>query len=63
MGEDPYVNIRELLGHLVGKRIVEITQQDEEEYEETGQSYVHIILDDGNWVKFIIGDGFSYSED
>lgn len=59
-----YANIRQILGHLIGKRIVDITQHDQEEWEQDGTSYVHLMLEDGDYLKFYIGEaGFDHSGD
>jgi hypothetical protein len=58
---EDYSTIRDndLLGPFIGKRIVAITQHDEDEYAETQQAYVMLMFEDGTWVKFFIGeDGF-----
>ncbi len=63
MSEPDYINIRQILGHLVGQRIVDVTQHDESEFTEDGKSYVMFMFDSGDTVKFFVGeDGFSYSE-
>lgn len=60
-----YANIRDLLGHYVGLRIVEITQHDEEEFKEDGVSYVMLHFDNGNTLRFDISDdgGFHYQDE
>jgi hypothetical protein len=62
--EETYANIRDILGHLVGKRIVDITQHDKEDFEADGRSFVCLMFDDGNTATFYVGEeGFSHSED
>lgn len=66
MSDDPeeYSNIRQLLGHLIGRTVIDITQHDYEEFQETKQSYVMLMFDNGDYVKFSIGaEGFKYSID
>ena len=59
-----YVNIRQIIGNFIGKRLVDITQHDKEEWEKNKESYVMLMFDDGNYMKFIIGeDGFSATVD
>lgn len=53
---DSYANIREYLGSLIGKRLMDVTQHDQEEWEEQGESYVCLMFEDGSSVKFPIGD-------
>jgi hypothetical protein len=61
--EEVYANIRQILGHLVGQRVVDVTQHDRDEWDETGQSYVMIQFASGSWVKFYVGDaGFCDGE-
>ena len=61
---ETYSNIREILGHLIGRKLVEITQHDEDEFLEDGRSYVQLMFEDGDHIKFFVGDdGFSYSVD
>jgi hypothetical protein len=59
-----YATIRdkEFLGDLIGKRVVDITQHDEDEWSETGESYIMLMFEDGLFVKFPIGDdGFTHN--
>lgn len=59
--DEGYSSVRspELLGPFVGRRVVDITQQDADEFKETG-SYVCFHFDNGGTVTFPIGDdGFA----
>jgi len=47
-----YVTIREHMGRFIGRRVVEITQHDEDEYLDTGRAYVMLMFDDGATLKF-----------
>jgi hypothetical protein len=49
---DNYVTVREKLGWVTGRKVIDITQQDEEEYLETGEAYVVLMFDDGSTLKF-----------
>jgi hypothetical protein len=51
-----YANIREVLGWLKGKTIVDITQHDADDFNLRGECFVQLMLDDGGWVRFPIGD-------
>lgn len=63
MATESYSNIREILGWAVGKRIEEITQHDEDEFKEEG-SYVMLMLEGGDYLKFPVGEaGFHYCTD
>ncbi len=60
--DEQYANIREILGYMIGKKIIDITQHDQEEFEEEG-SFVMIMLEDGSFLKFPVGDeGFYHSD-
>jgi len=60
--EDVYSNIRDILPGVIGKRIIDITQHDQEEFATDGLCYVMLMLDDGSYLKFFIGDdGFSHN--
>lgn len=57
-----YSNIRDIIGSLIGHRLVDITQQDPDEFEETGESYVMLHFDDGTYLKFPVADsGFRHN--
>lgn len=54
-----YANIRDILRAFIGKRIVDITQHDADEFAEDGRAYVSLLFDDGGLLEFPIGeDGF-----
>jgi hypothetical protein len=50
-------NIRELLGHLVGKRLMEITQEDEDH---EGDRFIDLLFEDGNSLRFYMTDSEHY---
>ena len=56
--EGEYANIRHenLLAPFIGQRVVEITQHDREEWEETKQSYFALHFENGYTLKVPIGD-------
>lgn len=62
-----YANIRDVIGHFIGKTVVDITQHDKEDWDMNGESFVYLLFNDGSGLKFPIGeDGFmheSHSED
>ena len=61
---DSYSTIRDpgLLGPFIGRRVVDITQQDADEFAEHG-SYVCLHFDNGGTVTFPIGErGFEFEE-
>ena len=63
MFDDPlYTNIRDILGPLIGRRLVDITQHSKEEFRDDQTSYVMLMFDDGSYLRFTIGDaGFDHN--
>jgi hypothetical protein len=47
----PYSQVRHLLGNFIGKRIVDITQQDEEEFKQTGKAYIAFHFENGGTIE------------
>jgi hypothetical protein len=56
MDEGVYSNIREILGGLVGARIIDISQHDQEHFEETGESFVEFLFDNGHTLRVTLTD-------
>lgn len=56
MPEEPYANIREIIGELIGAKIVDITQHDQEYFERTGRSFVDLMFDTGNVLRIYVWD-------
>lgn len=57
-----YANIREILGGLIGRRVVDITQHDLEDWKENQDCFVMLHFDDGYYVKFHVGEaGFDHN--
>lgn len=54
--EGEYSNIRSLLGEFIGRRVVDITQHDEDEFKENGACYVALHFDNGGTITFDITD-------
>lgn len=62
MGSGQFGNIREVLGVLIGRTVVDITQHDPEEFDEDGNVYIQFHFDNGDYVKIYVGsEGFSHS--
>ena len=60
--EQHYTNIRDILGTLIGCRLVDITQHSKEEFRDDQTSYVMLMFDDGSYLRFTIGDaGFDHN--
>lgn len=51
-------NIRELLGRLIGQKLMDITQKDPDE---EGDQYTEFLFEKGNTVKFYLADGDAYA--
>lgn len=54
--EEGYATVRELLGCILGRTVVEVTQHDEDEFMETGQAYISMHFDNGTVVTFPVGE-------
>lgn len=52
MPDDTYANIREILSDFIGTKLVEVTQHDEDEFKETGLSYIALHFDNGKTMTF-----------
>jgi hypothetical protein len=60
---DQYVNVREIFGGVIGQRVIEITQHDEEEFRTEGACYICLHFENGTTAKFPIGEaGFDLQE-
>jgi hypothetical protein len=60
-----YSNVRDsgLLGPVLGVRVVEITQHDEDEFKANGESRIYFHFENGITVSFPIGDdGFDIND-
>lgn len=61
-----YATIRTILRPFIGKRVLDISQHDEADYDpETGKgAFVMLLFEDGHYLKFWIDDdGFEHSMD
>lgn len=56
MAEEPYANIREVLGDLIGRPLLDITQHDEEYFQQTGRVFVDLMFNEGNVLRFYVED-------
>lgn len=53
-------NVRRFLGHFINLRVIDITQQDDEEFEENGESRVYFHFENGECASFPVNeDGFT----
>lgn len=59
----PDFNIRDFLGSFTGKTVADITQHDQQDWEDDHRSFIMVMFGDGTWVKFFIGEGFEYDDD
>lgn len=55
---DRPLNVRDsdVLGQIIGRRVVDVTQHDEDEFQETKRAFVAIHFDNGMTVEIPIGD-------
>lgn len=51
MSDEPYATIRECIGELVGAKLVEITQHDQEWFREHGTGFVDLMFDSGDVLR------------
>lgn len=56
-----FSNIREILGHLIGQELVDITQHDQEEWEKERVSYVELLFARGDNLRFYVLDAELYA--
>jgi len=57
--EEIHANIRSILGPLIGRKLLDITQHDNAEEE---GSFIQLHFDDGSYLKFPIGEaGFQHN--
>lgn len=58
MADEPKTNIRDanLLGPFLGCRLVDATQQDDEDFAENHESRVFLHFDNGGTISFVISD-------
>lgn len=62
--EEDYSTVRDLVGEFIGKRVVDITQHDPDEWAEEQKAYVMLMFEDGTWLQFFIGEnGFRSNRD
>lgn len=58
-----YANIREVLGDFIGLKVVDISQHDKSDWEETHESCIWLHFEDGRSLRFVIGDaGYDVEE-
>jgi hypothetical protein len=51
MSAEAYGNIREVLGDLIGARVIDISQHDPEELKDGGNGYVVLMFDNGHTLQ------------
>lgn len=54
-------NIRELLGHLIGQKLVDITQDDAEDRALGRDPFVVLMFENGDTLQFNVADGEDYA--
>lgn len=53
---EEYATVRDHLGSLIGKTLIDVTQHDQEDWEQRGEAFVVLMFSDGSSVKFPTGD-------
>lgn len=61
MSDEAYVQIRAALGELIGSTIIDITQHDQEEFEDEGLAVIYLHLSNGKTL-FFSWDGIASDE-
>lgn len=56
MAEEPYANIREVLGILLQQRVIEITQHDPEDWAASRDSFICLHFENGVTLRIPVGD-------
>lgn len=56
-----FSTVRHYLGHLIGRRIIDLTQHDEDDWIETGKGFVMLLLEGGQWLKLVQPEAIQYS--
>ena len=61
--DELYATARVILGRFIGKKLLDVSQHDADEYKEEGAAYVYLLFEDGLSLKFPIDDeGFDWSQ-
>jgi hypothetical protein len=50
--EENYSTIRQFLGDIIGQRVVDVTQHDIQDWEETGSGVVYLHFENGMTLRF-----------
>lgn len=53
---NPYVTVRKLFGSFIGDRILDITQQDEDDFKRDGEAFIQFFFESGRAIKVVIGE-------
>lgn len=55
--EEEYANIREIIPEeIIGAKVLDITQHDEEYFKMTGRSFIDLMFDTGDVIRFYVQD-------
>ncbi len=63
VADEAYSNIRQILGNAIGRRIVDITQHDKEDFDQDGKCFVMFMLEDGHYIRFDLGEDSGIGHD
>lgn len=56
MEPESYSNARDILASIIGQKIVDISQHDQEEWDRDANSYVILMFEDGQTLKIFVGE-------
>lgn len=59
--DEQFSTVRHYMGHLIGRRIVDLTQHDEDDWIESGKGFVMLLLEGGQWLKLVQPEAIQYS--
>lgn len=49
--DESYANIREIMGELIGQKVVDITQHDEDYFQVHNRGFIDLMLDGGDVLR------------
>lgn len=51
-----YANVREIFQDFIGKRVLDITQHDKEEFQQTGKGYIMLMFEEGLMIQIQVAE-------
>jgi hypothetical protein len=58
-----YATVRDIFREFIGQTVVDITQHDQDEWEETGEGYILLMFGNGATIKITVAEGNIETED